>query len=203
MNDLEPILCLDILDTHDRNIIRVADLSEWKHLDGEPTYIDITTPGRKNPITLNFEQGKINYYNSDNLSTDCNNCGASDCKNCSCKEQESDCNDNKSPKLSDGIYKLTLYVCEGDKFSYTMHYLRTVNLLFELDKILIDLYAGCCLPKDIMMQKYLDIDLLIQSAHANLRDGNIKMAACNYEKAVEKTEDFQDCLDENNACTRT
>ena len=57
------------------------------------------------------------------------------------------------------------------------------------------------------MDKYLEIELLLKSAHANIRDGNCKQASCEYEKAVGLLEDFENCVqntvDISNSCKTT
>jgi len=197
-NALKPTLCFDVLDTYDLKILKIADTSDWKHLKGEDTYLKITTPGRKDPIVRNFRQGAINYFNTENLDLECPECDNVQCDDCGCEDKK--CKENLG-HLPDGIYKITLQICEGDKFSYIAHYLRTTWLLYKLDKILIDLHVNCCLPKEKLVEKYLEIELLIKSAHANIRNGNIKTASCDYDKAVELADDFEDCVDKKNGKT--
>lgn len=178
VNKLIPKLDFDVLDTYSVGILRIADLSVWKHLSEEATYLDITTPGKKTATTYEWTQGKIHYFNGTTLETNCD-------------EDDDECDDGCLP---DGIYKLKLYVCEGEKFYKEKCYLRTVKSLLRLDEILISMALNCCLPDKKIMDKYLEIELLIKSAHANLRNGNILEASCHYEKAVDLLDDFENCV---------
>lgn len=172
-----PEILFDVIDTYDSRVLRIADISDWEHLTDEPTYVDITTPGKETPVTLYFAKEKINYYNSNLLAITC-----------------ADCTDGLNT-LPDGIYKIKLYVCEGTKFCNQKYYLRTVKTKLRLDKILINLHIDCCLPNEKLLKKYMEIDLLLDAAHAHTRDGNIESAACAYEKAIDLLEDFENCTD--------
>lgn len=172
---LIPTLNFDILETYDLRILRIADLSEWKHLVKESTYIDITTPARKTSVTQYFDKGAVNIFNSNNLSL----------------------SDGTLTSLPDGVYKIKLYVCEGEEFSYEACYLRTVKTQLRLNQILISMgLCNCELPKNIL-DKYLEIELLLKSAHANVIDGNINQGMCEYEKALDKLDDLENCANLN------
>ncbi len=175
---LQPTLKFDVLDTYDKRILRIADISEWKHLTKEETFIDIEVPARKAITTQRFQRESINIYNSNNL----------------------EITNNKLEDLPDGIYKFTIYVCKGDKFSYSAYYLRTVDTLLRLDQVLIGLKLNCCVPDNNIINKYSEIELLIKGAHAHLRDGDISQAGCLYEKSLDLLESLEDCLDKNKKC---
>jgi hypothetical protein len=175
---LTPNLKFDILDTYDKRILRIADISEWKHLVSEESFIDIEVPARTSVTTQRFQKESINIFNSNNL------------------EITSD----DLQELPDGIYKFTIYVCKGDKFSYSAYYLRTVDTLLRLDQILIDLKLHCCIPDDKLLNKYSEIELLIKGAHAHLRDGDVNQASCLYEKALDLLEGLEECLDKTKTC---
>lgn len=170
-----PELRFDIIDTYDSRVLRIADLSEWEHLEEQPTYIDFTTPGKTNPVTLYFIKNKVNYYNSNLLQVTC-----------------SDCVEGLGT-LPDGIYTVRLYVCEGTKFCKQAYYLRTVKTELRLDKVLMNLHFECGMPSDKLLKEYQSIKLLLDAAHAHTRDGNIESAACTYEKALGLLEDFESC----------
>lgn len=176
VSQLIPRIDFLVLDTYDIRVLLIVDNSNWQHLSEESSYIDITTPGRKNAVTHFFRKEKINIYNSNLLELSCEDCpdGLGD--------------------LPDGIYEIEVYACEGDKFSEKKYYLRTVKALLRLDQVLINMALNCCLPDKAVMDRYLEIELLLKSAHANLRDGNIKQTSCEYEKAVELLDDFETCV---------
>lgn len=164
-----PKLDYEILPTYDVRVMRVADISEWEHLISEPSYIDIKTPARKNSVTLYFQKEKINTFNSNNLELSTN---------------------TLSP-LPDGLYTIKIYICEGDKFCKERHYLRTVQTFIELDEALISLHTSCCGVDEKKLKEYLKIEILLKSAHANTRRGNINQAMCEYDQAKELLEKFK------------
>jgi hypothetical protein len=170
-----PKIDFDILETYDQTVMRILDTSSWKHLAGVDTFLDITLPSRTNVITKEFTQNAINVYNAWNLGL--------------VAEQ-----DTETP-LPDGIYKIRLYICDQEnKFSTTKYILRTVKLLHKLDELLIELDLCCSLPKKTAKEKYLEIYLLLKSAHANTRQGNLEQAICEWNKAKELMEDYEKCL---------
>jgi hypothetical protein len=172
---LHPLLNIEILPTYDSRVLLLADSSNWLHLEDEPTYIDITTPGRKKPVTKVFNKGKITIYNSNTLDLTC----ATD--------------ESGLTSLPDGIYTFKLYVCEGDQFSETVHYLRTVNLQVRLDNFLIKNTIDNCQDYRYCMELYFKMQLLLDGAHAHLRRGNIKRAFYNYEKALDMMDSLENC----------
>lgn len=188
-NPLSPNLYFNVSDTYDLRILRVEDLSDWKHLEDEPTYIDITTPGRGRVVTHFFAKNKVNIYNTNLLELTCDTC------------------EDGLGDLPDGIYTIRIYACDGEKFSEEKNYLRTTKALLRLDQVLINMSLDCCLPDKKIMDKYLEVELLLKSAHANLRDGNIKQTSCEYEKAIKLLEEFENCVkgqvDISNSCKTT
>jgi len=164
-----PKLDYEILPTYDVRVMRVADISDWEHLISEPSYIDIKTPARKNSVTLYFQKEKINTFNSNNLELSTN---------------------TLSP-LPDGLYTIKIYICEGDRFCKEGYYLRTVRTFIELDEALISLHTDCCGVDEKKLKEYLKIEILLKSAHANVRRGNINQAMCEYDQAKELLEKFK------------
>ncbi len=178
-NSLEPILNFLIPETYDARILQITDLSDWKHLIKETTYIDITTPARKHPVTKYYNKERETIYNSKTLELTC----SEDCE---------------LTPLPDGIYHIKIYVCEGGKFSYERYYLRTVKFLLELDRLLIDMSLGDCKPKLEFWEKFSQIELMIKAALANVRDGNISEAMSIYNKALEQLKRLKLCADVTN-----
>ena len=76
-------------------VLKVVDLSNWGPTIGNPTYIDITTPGATFPITNVFQKNQVNAFNTNNLNlsdvTDYSHLG----------------------NLPDGIYQVCVRVCMG------------------------------------------------------------------------------------------
>jgi len=176
---MKPIIDLDVLESYRPQQLRVLDTSLWKHLEGQETFIDITLPSRTNVITKEFVQNSITVFNAFNLGL--------------VAESDTD------TPLPDGFYKLRLYVCDSDdRFSKTITVLRAVKLLNRLDSLLIEMDLCCNLPKKAAIQKYMEIYLLLKSAHANTRQGNIEQAKCEWDKAKELMNDYEHCLKDKN-----
>lgn len=182
-NLLTPILNFDIIPTCDLRTLYIVDLSKWLHLSTKETKVDIILPGEKEATTHYYIKSKINIFNSNNLGLSCEDCASG------------------LGVLPDGVYKIKIYVCEGDVFSYEACYLRTVKTQLALDQVFIDLYAACCLPKQQILEKIFEIELLLKSAHANVKDGNIEAGKCHYDKAVELLEELEKCVE--NTTTNT
>lgn len=178
-NSLEPRLKFTISDTFDLKVIEFYDSSEWKHLEKIATYIDITTPARKNPITKFLSKNKVTIYNSKTLELGCEEGG-------------------ELSSLPDGLYLFKIYVCEGENFSYERYYLRTVKFMLELDTLLISMSLGSCKPKLSFLQKFSETELMIKAALANTRAGNIHEAMSIYNKALEEFKKLKLCADATN-----
>jgi hypothetical protein len=172
---LKPNLSFEIIPTFDTRLLIIADTSDWKHLIDEPTYIDITLPGSKNEITHPFQKSVLNKYNSGNLAYGCT-------VNC-----EDDLVD-----LPDGIYKIKVYVCEGNKFSKEGNYLRTVLTELRLYKVIVNMNLECN-PNSACINQIMHIKLLLEGAKADILFGNIKSAKAKFDKAVDLLEDLEHC----------
>jgi len=172
---LRPTIDFDILDTYDLRVMRIVDMSDWKHLVTESSYIEVTTPGRKVPVLNYFKKGKINVLNNNNL------------------ELSTADNVGTLGSMPDGIYTIKVYICEGETFFKEVCYLRTVNTMLELDKRLISMNLCSCDADKTTLEKYLEAELLLKSAHANTRDGNFTQAICEYEKAKKILCELESC----------
>jgi len=172
---LKPIISFEVISTFDSRLLIVADTSEWKHLSEETTTMDIVLPGSKRTTTNYFQKGKLNKYNSGNLSFGC----------------VVECEDDLV-SLPDGIYKLTLNVCEGNKFSKEAHYLRTVLTEIRIMKFLTGLNLDCN-PETSCINQVIHIKLLLEGAKADVLFGNIKSAKAKFDKAVELLDDLEHC----------
>lgn len=170
-----PTLNIEFIPTFDSRVLLVADTSIWLHLQKEQTFLDVTTPGRDTYITIPFTKGKTLSLNSNLLDLTCSDTEAG------------------LIGLPDGVYTFTLKVCDGDKFKETFYYLRTVNLQTELDNYLIELTIDSCDDNYLCINKYFEIQLLLDAAHAHVRRGNIKRASYNYNLAKDLLDDLQNC----------
>lgn len=176
----QPELYFDILDTYDLRIFRLLDLSEWNDFENITAYVEITAPARKESKTYELEKNKINIFNSNSIGITC----ATDF--------------DGLVDLPDGIYKIKIYVCDEDEvISYEACYLRTTKAMLRLDKILIGLDVSCCDLKRSNLERYFKIELLIKSAHAHVRDGNIIKGSRDFNMALDLLDEFENCIDKD------
>jgi len=170
-----PTLNIEFLPTFDSRVLLVLDISTWLHLESEQTFLDIVTPARTRPITVPFTKNRTTSLNSNNLDL-------------TCAEDESGL-----ISLPDGIYTFSLYVCDGDKFKETFYYLRTVQLQVRLDNFLIKQTINNCDDNKDCINKYFEMQLLLDAAHAHLRDGNVKRASYHYQEVLDMMDDLENC----------
>ena len=175
MSGLEPVLNFEIFPTYDKRVLIIADISEWRHMIDEPSYIDITIPGSKNPVTHSFPKNKVTTYNGSSLNYGCTN---------GC--------DDELPALPDGIYKIKIYSCDGAIFSYERHYLRTVHLELRIQKQIMGLNLEC-VPNSSCLNKIMEAEFMVRGAKADLLFGNIKAAQRKYKLALDIVDDLEDC----------
>lgn len=177
MSQLQPILNFEVLPTYDLRVFLVADVSQWEHLESVPTYIDIKVPATMNAVTLIFNKGKINIFNSSLLKL----------------------TPTTSPqglvKLPDGIYTIKIYPCEGKTFCFERAYLRTISTQLQLDEAFIKMNLDSCKVKQPILDKHLKADELLMSAHANVRDGNLQEGMSNFEAAKDILDEILNCND--------
>jgi len=171
----KPTLNIEFIPTYDSRVLLVSDASVWLHLEEEQTFLGITTPGRTNRLVVPFTKGKITSLNSNNLEL-------------TCAESEAGL-----ISLPDGVYKFDLFVCDGDKFSESFYYLRTVNLQTRLDNFLIKQTINNCDDNTACIDKYFKMQLLIDAAHAHVREGNVKRAAYHYQEVLEMMDELENC----------
>ena len=153
----------------------LLDLEVIKQIKEDDKLAVITLPGSKNEITHPFQKSVLNKYNSGNLAYGCT-------VNC-----EDDLVD-----LPDGIYKIKVYVCEGNKFSKEGHYLRTVLTELRLYKVIVNMNLECN-PNSACINQIMHIKLLLEGAKADILFGNIKSAKAKFDKAVDLLEDLEHC----------
>tara|TARA_R100000734_G_C3317618_1_gene110940 strand:- start:2009 stop:2584 length:576 start_codon:yes stop_codon:yes gene_type:complete len=172
---LEPVLNFEVFPTYDARVLIIADISDWKHLVEESTYIDVTLPGSKTAVTHPFPKNKVTTFNGSSLNYGCSN----------------GCDDNL-PDLPDGIYCIKIYACDGADFSYERHYLRTVKLEVKLQKELMALDVDC-MPNSSCLNKLMEAEFMIRGAKADLLFGNMKSAQRKFKKACDIVEDIEKC----------
>lgn len=136
--------------------LSIYDKSYWQLLEGKPSIIEITTPGASEPVVNTFEKKSINIFNSINLGLSCPTC-----------------DDISLNELPDGIYTIVVKA-SPDNFNKESCYLRTTKLRLEIDKIYIKANLLDKVTSTDLIEKLNWINLLLRSAEANLRYGNLR-----------------------------
>lgn len=168
------MISIDFNITSDLYWIRVADYSLWGVIDEQPSIINVTLPGYSNPIVKYFDKYKTNGFNSLVLEINC----------------KQDCGDVELVTLPDGIYTFEV-VGSPSKYSKKRYYLKTDQLQFDMDKIIISAISA---KKYFSLEPTLvEIDMLIKGAHSNLRYDRIKEASMLYEQARRQIDKLLDC----------
>lgn len=171
---LRPELNFEVLPTYDSRVLAIIDLSDWKHMKSESSFIDITLPASKSTITKDFAKEALTRFNSSNLAYGCTNC------------------EDGLISLPDGIYKIKIYSCDGATFSEEKYYLRTVKLELRINKILVSLNLECG-ADSACINDIIKAELLLRGAKADLIFGNINAAKRKYEKSMEIIDDLEHC----------
>ena len=174
-NGLDPVLNFEVTPSWDKRVLVVTDISDWKHLIDEPSYIEITLPGSKNAVRHSYSKNKVMVFNASTLNYGCS----------------SGCED-ELPPLPDGIYKIKIYVCEGTQFSYERQYLRTVSLEVRLQREIMALDIEC-MPNSGCLNKIIEAEFMIKGAKADIFFGNITSAQRKYKQAVDIVEHIEHC----------
>jgi len=174
-NGLDPVLNFEVTPSWDSRVLVITDISDWKHLIDEPSYIEITLPGSKTPVRHSYSKNKVMVFNASTLNYGCN----------------SGCED-ELPTLPDGIYKIKIYVCEGTQFSYERHYLRTVNLEIRLQREIMAIDVDC-MPNSSCLNKMIEAEFMIKGAKADIFFGNIQASQRKYKKACDIVEHVEHC----------
>ena len=155
-------------------VLKVVDLSNWGPTYGNPTYIDITTPGSTIAITNIFQKNQVNVFNTNNLNlsdvTDYSHLG----------------------NVPDGIYQICVRVCLGvDAQSPPQPIYNTTCQYFLQDclfrcqiarKLLsIDLTCQPCRTK--LLEEIQEIQLYLDAAQAQIQNCNVNKASEYFQRA--------------------
>lgn len=175
----EPIIDFTVFNREgffDPYTLYIADNSAWVHLEEKPSVIEIYTPGSKAPVVNYFDKKSINNFNSIGLNLNCPT-------DCGIELQE----------LPDGIYNITLKASPSSFFKNKKH-LRTTKIRLEIAKYLISLNLGCeSKESKDQLQKIMEINLLLDSAEANVIFDNLQTANEEYQLAKRKVEKLTNC----------
>lgn len=155
----------------------VTDLSDWEYSKELTSYIQILTPGAKNPKSYTFKKYKTNVFNSHNLGLSC---------------FTNDCKEEEYIDLPDGLY--TIKVLSGyEDIDITKYYLKTDRFEVEYQKVLIK-YGTDNL--DINFINYMTkIKYILEVSKAHAMDGNFVESNRYFQESKKLLKKYLECKD--------
>lgn len=159
-----------ILESNDPKTIVLLDRSHYLAMPEKPM-LEVTLPGFTGHIEVPYKINGITVLDSDTLGL------------------TESCEYGGHADLPDGVYQIKMKVCPYDELFKKACYLKTQQLENKLCKLLVDYNnaSGCLIDKDFR-NGFLDIDILIRSAKAEIMYNNIENANQKYRQAFKKVE---------------
>lgn len=160
------MLDFEVIKTDDLTKIVIADLSDWTGLTG--SHVDILLPecDVADTITLALDRNINNTFFLGDLAV-------------------------TEDRLPDGVYEITIRDT-ASATTYNKSHLRTTNLRLLRDRIFLKHITDCNFEKTLSLGINL-IDLYIEAAYANLRDGDISKAKYFYNQAKKRIDKLLNC----------
>jgi hypothetical protein len=176
MTDLSVDIDFIILNTFDKKIISIGDISKWGVAENLPANILITPPGSTRRINVVFSKHQLNIFNSTNLGQSCVTDG---------------CGGQRYEDLADGVWEFCLQSAyEG--LEKKRYFLKDDSIRLELSKM----YIKQNLKYDPDSRIFKDAEIvrfLLESAQAFMLDGDISMAKIAFDSAQKELEKYNDC----------
>ena len=179
MRNIDIKIDFNVIETDNHKTLLVADNSNWSVIESEPSIIEITLPGMRNPVVNYFDKKSINNFNSVNLNLSCVGGG---------------CDELEWTELPDGVYTICVKGSPS-KFQETKNYFRTNKIRERFDLLIINSNIGCEGSSKVDFKEILDIDMLIKSTEANTRFGDINSASKDYQLASKMLDKYSKCND--------
>ena len=179
MRNIDIKIDFNVIETDNHKTLRIADDSNWSVIESEPSIIEITLPGMRNPVVNYFDKKSINNFNSVNLNLSCVGGG---------------CDELEWTELPDGVYTICVKGSPS-KFQETKNYFRTNKIRERFDLLIINSNIGCEGSSKVDFKEILDIDMLIKSTEANTRFGDINSASKDYQLASKMLDKYSKCND--------
>ena len=178
MRNIDINIDFNVIETDNHKTLLVADNSNWSVIESEPSIIEITLPGMRTAVVNYFDKKSINNFNSVNLNLSCVGGG---------------CDELEWTELPDGVYTICVKGSPS-KFQETKNYFRTNKIRERFDLLIINSNIGCEENK-VDFKDIMDIEMLIKSAEANTRFGDINSASRDYQLAVKMLDKQSKCKD--------
>lgn len=162
----ENILDFEVLPIKNPKVLAIFDTSDYMEVPKQPN-LRITLPGYTKPIFLPFKKDSINKYNSNHLQA---------------KKDTLELFD-----LPDGIYKISYHIHPHDEEYVEKYHLQNAIFYRDYTQFLLSLeLSECSMKNDRDIKNSLfDVDLFMQTAQANVEEGNLKHANSYYKAATD------------------
>jgi hypothetical protein len=165
-------LDFQVINTGDPKVLVISDTSVWGAIEDKPSIVEIIIPGSSKVRTYNFVKGKSNVFNSSNLLIT---------------------SVGTISDLSDGVYDITVKG-SPDINCKQRYFLKADKFQLALDKLYMSLGVY---NKNAEVTKQrndlLNIDSLLKTAEAFVRDGKPSEGLSFFKKAYTKLNDLNDC----------
>lgn len=168
----------NVLENNNPKTLVIFDQSHYLN-DPEKPIHKIKLPGYNNYIVVPYVINQINILNSNLLGITNTTCS------------------NDLAELPDGIYEITQAVCPYGELYNTKLYLKTTKFDCNYKKVLLSIKCDCVIDQTII-QDLTYIDILIQSAKAEVEKGFKDNGFAKYQCAVEKLTKLQEQINCNN-----
>lgn len=156
-----------VLETNNAKTITLLDQSNYLTPPEKPLLF-VTLPGYTGHVELSYIPRSIIVLNSDSLLL---------------TEQ---CDYEDLADLPDGVYQIRMAVCPYDELYQKQCYLKTTNLDLRFQNILLTYNQCGCIEERDLKNAIVDIDILVQSAKAEINICNVERAASKYQTALKK-----------------
>jgi hypothetical protein len=158
-----------VLDTNDPKKIILLDQSKYLDTPEKPKLF-ITPPGFTGHLEVQYKPNSIIILDSDSI-----------------KLTESCDYNDKLVNLTDGVYQITMAICPYSELFSKKCILKTTQLEASYRELLLSLdVSSPCITDAKLKEQIIDLDILIQSAKAEITICNIEKATSKYKTAASK-----------------
>lgn len=159
-----------VLETNDPKKLVLLDQSNYLDVAEKPMLF-ITPPGFTGHLEVPYTPNSLIILDSDKIGL------------------TEPCNYDYLANLPDGVWQITMAVCPYKELFAKKCYLKTTQLEAQYRDLLLKLDVGSpCMEDKKLKENIIDLDILIQSAKAEITYCNIEKAAAKYKTALSKIE---------------
>jgi len=160
-----------ILPTNDPKTITLLDNSHYLSLPEKPL-INVILPGFTGSVQFPYIPGGLITIDSDSL------------------DLTENTDYDYTADLPDGVYQITMKVCPYDQLYNKKCYLKTTKFDEQFQQLLLCITPDCCEDQRKLKDEIVDIDILIQSAKAEVNLCNVEKGTLKYQVAVKKLQNL-------------